>query len=92
MRNPDRTYITLYDRAVYMLTNQIDSVNYHRKHSRTAIDPRMQQSHINQMFRQLDIFTGMTELFEATFRDYKIGVELMETPTGDIYNYWIEAR
>ena len=51
MRNPDRTYTTLRDRAEYLLADQIKSMNYHRKHSKTAIDTHLRQTHINQMSR-----------------------------------------
>ena len=89
MRNPDRTYTTLRDRAEYLLADQIKSMNYHRKHSKTAIDTHLRQTHINQMSRQVVIFSGMAELFEATFRDYAVHVEINES---DEYYFWIEAR
>lgn len=92
MRNPDRTYTTLYDRAVYILNERIDYINYWFKAAQKARDPHLRERNFKKVCQEVSIFEGMVEMFEATFRDYKIGFEIIEGTHGELYNYWIEAR
>ena len=92
MRNPDRTYTTLYDRSVYTLSDRIDYINYWFKAAQKARDPHLRNRNFDKVHKEIAIFEGMVEMFEATFRDYKIGLEVIETADGELYNYWIEAR
>lgn len=93
MRNPDRTYTTLYDRSVYIMNERIDYINYWFKGAQNARDPHLRRRNYEKVRSELDIFQGMMELFEATFRDYKIRLEVIEASDGrELYNYWIEAR
>lgn len=92
MRNPDRTYITLYDRSVYILNEQMDVVNHWFKIFQTTKDPDLRKRNSKRVAQELAVFSGMQELFNATFRDYTIKTEIIETPAGERYNFWIEAR
>lgn len=89
MRNPDNTYITLKDRATYLLENQIRIVNGYRNKGKASEDAEFRKYCFDNMHRSLARFEAMCEMFDCTFRDYTTNIELTDK---DEYVFWIEGR
>lgn len=89
-REPDATYTTLKDRAVYLLDVHLRVVNCYYKEAYTNPDPDFRKYNQKRMREARDVFDGMVQMFEATFRDYKVVVEVDEYR--DRLVYGIETR
>lgn len=90
MRNPDVTYITLKDRAEYLLNVHLRVVNIYYKEAWTNPDPEIRKYNQKRLRETRDVLDGMIQMFEASFRDYKVVIETDEYH--DRLVYGIEAR
>ena len=63
MRNPDNTYITLLDRAEYMLRDQIRIMNYNYYHMEITTEPTIRKRYEEELIYYKKQMEGMLDLF-----------------------------